>query len=156
MRRVLVVACFGLVCASCSGADDGASWMAQVSDASARADRLAAREQTRAGATSALEEALALPAPDDVADADRRAVRQDLWFRLSRLALAAGDSSRALAAAERGVAEGEADDVFFANLLVARARARGARARSRGVGRLLPSARAQREAHARGARREMT
>lgn len=126
MKRVVVMAVMALACVACSGVDDGASWLAQVTDASARADLLSARPGGRASAMHELEAALALPVPDEVAAADRRAVRQDLWFRVSRLALGGRDDRRALASAEQGLAEGEADDVFFANLLVARGRAREA------------------------------
>lgn len=128
MRRVLaavlLLTSFGLGAAACVD-DDAGAWLARAKSAHAAADRALS-----AGDIVAAREALASfaeqPPPHGVAPEDARVVRQDVHYRLSRLALEAGDPDAALRWAEEGLALGRGDDVFTANLYVARGQAREA------------------------------
>jgi tetratricopeptide (TPR) repeat protein len=97
-------------------------WLAQVKHAHERADgAIAAGELANASAT--LERALEQPTPAALRADDLRVVHQDLLFRLSELAQRRNEPQRALLLAERGLALGRHEDLFSANLLVARGRA---------------------------------
>ena len=117
MTRLLhAVALGALLLAGCEGG--GRAWME-----GARADSAAAEAGDRDEAIAALERLVAREVPDDVAAEDARVVLQDAYARLAALYLEAGDAGAARREADRGLALGEVDDVFTANLLVARGRA---------------------------------
>jgi len=115
MRRAIVLL---VVVAACARHRDAPSWYSSVAEKHAQADRLiesgspAEAERTLA---SILAEVTASPA-----DGDRRTVLQDTYFRLARLSLARGDAQQALRRADEGLALGRRDDLFVANLHVAR------------------------------------
>ena len=101
---------------------------------SAEAEWLAAAEAAHesvdgGGGRAALEDFLARPVPDGVQSDDARVVRQDAAYRLARLLLATGDAERAEAAASEALDEGEKEDIFTANLYVARGQALEAQGR---------------------------
>jgi hypothetical protein len=114
----LVLAFASLGC-SRAGVHDEGPWLADAARRHALAD-----ERLQAGNTPGAKQALldivngAVPA--GVAADDRRGVLQDTYFRLAELDLQARDARSALAAADRGLALGRADDLFVANLLVVR------------------------------------
>ena len=109
---------FALACLLLSGCGDEArSWIAEV-----RADSEAAETAEGTEAIVALERLLAREVPDDVAEEDARVVRQDAHERLAQLLLERGDPERARREVEEGLALGERDDVFTANLLTLRGR----------------------------------
>jgi hypothetical protein len=111
-------------------ADPVASYVESMRTANRLADQALENGETDA-ARHALEGALAADAPASMAADDVRVVRQDLLFRLSQIELASGDAARAADRADEGLNIGIADDVFTANLYVARGRAREALARER-------------------------
>lgn len=107
---------------------DPAAWVAEAEAAHARADAAAAGGDLQA-AHDELSRFVHGEVPIAMADADRRVVRQDVHWRLAELALEMGEPQRAIRHANQGLAEAEgrpAVDVFTANLLVARGRAREA------------------------------
>lgn len=109
-------------------ADDAREWVAACRTESELAD--AAEEAGRPSeAMEQLERLIARPVPEGVAAEDARVLHQDALARLARLSLDAGDSERARHFVERGLALGEEEDLFTANLLVARGRAHEAEGR---------------------------
>lgn len=122
LPRALLVLALVLLGAIVAGCDDGAGrWVERAAADSAaaeqaldRGDAEAARRHLRALVNRAV--------PSDVAERDARVVRQDAYDRLARLALAAGDVAQARRQVEAGLALGEGDDVFTANLLTTRGR----------------------------------
>jgi hypothetical protein len=120
-----VVALFLLAGCSRQRAADG-DWMADAMRRHALADELL----DRGDATAARAQLAAVAdelAPRGDADDDRRRVLQDTYYRLAGLDLRAHDPSAALRHAERGLTLGGGQDVFVANLLVARGAAHEAR-----------------------------
>jgi len=116
------LALLGALAAGCARArhDGDARWIAEAEQRHARAD-----QQLQAGDVPAARAALVGivdgHVPTDIPPGDRRGVLQDTYFRLAELDLKAGDAHAALTDAERGLALGRADDdLFVANLLVAR------------------------------------
>lgn len=113
------------------GCEDGAAtWVEGAMEANAAADRAITTEDWDE-ARRILRGAVDRPVPESVAEEDARVVRQDLLYRLSTVELAAGDPVAAADRADEGLNLGRADDVFTANLLVARAKAREALDRPR-------------------------
>jgi tetratricopeptide (TPR) repeat protein len=137
MRRVrrgaLVQLVLWALCAACSlgsgcssdsrpaptGLGEGAEWVEQVRSAHARADAALAGGDLQA-ARSALRRATDAAVPAEIQPTHRRAVQQDLWFRLAEVALSAQQHAQALQAVEQGLALGRDTDVFTANLWIAR------------------------------------
>jgi tetratricopeptide (TPR) repeat protein len=114
-----------LALAACSRAPSSDGWTSHVAELNAEADRLL-DVGDRAGAARLLTAVADEPAPS--ADLEvRRALVQDARFRLARLALETNDADAALRHADAGLALGARDDLFTANLLVARGAAREAR-----------------------------
>jgi len=112
-----------LVLAACSHGAEPAVWVGNVSRAHLAADQALARGDL-AFARVTLSRIVDLPAPAGLADRDRRVVLQDASFRLAVVELADGRPQAAVAAADRGLALGQFRDLFLANLLAARGRAR--------------------------------
>ncbi len=110
--------------------DRAASWVEGAMEANAAADQAIITEDWDE-ARRILRAAVDRPVPDSLAEDDARVVRQDLLYRLSGVELAAGDPVAAADRADEGLNLGRADDVFTANLLVARAQAREALDRPR-------------------------
>lgn len=96
-------------------------WVDAAGAAHRRADAALAREDLPA-ARAALEGFLDLPAPARVAAEDQRVVRQDILYRLAELGVAQ-DPAGALRWADQGLALGEREDLFSANLWIARGHA---------------------------------
>jgi hypothetical protein len=113
---------------SCGGGadDERAAWIDTMREASESADRALARRDL-ARAEHALLDALGRDVPAGVTRDDRRIVRADLHFRLAELELSRGDVLAAEEVADRALREGRARDLFTANLLIVRGRAREAR-----------------------------
>jgi hypothetical protein len=126
-RYALALAIFAIATA-CGGArdDDAAAWIASMREASESADR-ALGQRDIARAEFALKDALGRDVPAGVTAADRRIVRHDLQYRLAELELGRGDPLRAEEIVDGALREGRARDVFTANLLIVRGRAREAR-----------------------------
>jgi tetratricopeptide (TPR) repeat protein len=122
LARLLCTLSLAALCAiGCSqrhrAADD--PWVAEAARRHALADeRLEAGD--RPGARDALRGIVDAPPPAELPPDDRRGVLQDTYFRLARIDLDARDARAALADAERGLALGQAGDLFVANLLVVR------------------------------------
>lgn len=123
LPRLLPIVLLSLAAlAGCAEDAAPADWMGEARAAHARADEALERED-RGAAREALEAFFEAEVPGRVAKEDARVVRQDVAFRLSRLALEAGEADAALRWADEGLNEGRGGDVFTANLLVARGRA---------------------------------
>ncbi len=106
-------------------AHTAAAWIESAAAAHAEADTALEAAQVGQG-RDALVRFLAEPIPADMAAEDVRVVRQDAHWRLAEMALDDGEPVRALRHANGGLAEGRGRDVFTANLLVSRGRAREA------------------------------
>ena len=106
---------------ACDGGPRPADWLAQATEANRAADAALARSD-RDAARDALGRFVALPVPDGLAADDRRVVVQDVLFRLALVEIEATQPAAALRWIERGLGEGRGEDVFTANLLVARGR----------------------------------
>lgn len=112
--------CFVCACAAQStpgGADD--AWVTEIARVHAAMDRSADPRQAHALLQPALKE----PVPPGIAGADRRRVLQDLYFRSALLSLELAEFTRAAQECELGLALGDAQDEFTANLWIARGRA---------------------------------
>jgi uncharacterized membrane protein len=122
-RALVLIGAFALF-GALVGCDDGAaSWARGATAANAAADEAIATENWDA-ARRLLREAVDREVPGAVAAEDARVVRQDLLYRMTLVEIEAGEFSAAADRADEGLNLGRADDVFTANLLVARARAR--------------------------------
>lgn len=94
------------------------AWVGMVRAAHAQADDALARGRS-GDAQATLQAALEQPIPHGVDTHDRRAVAQDLLFRMAEISLDRGASEQALYEASRGLEYGRVDDVFTLNLLLA-------------------------------------
>ncbi len=112
-----------LLVAFLSGCGDAsARWIDAARRAHVEADaRL--REGDPGAAEKALRRLVTQTVPPDVATSDRRAVLQDAYARLARLALAQGKAEQALRDADVGLSLGEELDVFASALRTVRGRA---------------------------------
>lgn len=111
-----------LLGAGCGHESPGRDWVARTETAHRRADEALARGDFTAG-REALAGLLATPPPAGVSAEDRRLIEQDALFRLALLEIGAGRADVALGWADQGLRIGRHDDLFSANLLVARGRA---------------------------------
>lgn len=123
MKR-LSVACFllFLVASACSARHAPEDWVTDAESAHRVADeRLGLGDPD--GARSALRSALESKVPKSMNPADARVVRQDLYYRLAALELSENRPEDAVRWATAGLGLGEANDVFTANLHIARGKA---------------------------------
>ena len=128
MKRAAITAVVALVLGGCSSQERaaGGDWLANATRRHALADELLDRGDApgaRAHLAAVIDELARRGHPDD----DRRRVLQDTHYRLAGLDLRANDPSAALLQAERGLTLGGGQDLFVANLLVARGAAHEAR-----------------------------
>ncbi len=100
-------------------------YVAEARRASGEAEAAAARGD-RDAQIAALTALAGEEPPPGVALDDARVIRQDAYERLARARHAAGDAEGARRAVEAGLALGERDDLFTANLLTTRGRLREA------------------------------
>ncbi len=122
-RLVTTLVAAGVLLSVAACGDGGAGeWLASARAVHDSADRALAAGDLDAARRS-LQGFATQPPPEGVGPEDARVVRQDVFYRLSRLALREGDAEAAKGWAERGLALGRRDDVFTANLLVARGQA---------------------------------
>jgi hypothetical protein len=120
--RLLVALAWMSVAACMSAPPDGddAAWAASVATRNEDADRLIDRGDI-AGARRVLAAIVASDPGPAAAGEARRMLLQDTYFRLARLELDAREPAAAVGHARQGLALGGAeDDLFVANLLVAR------------------------------------
>lgn len=125
VRVALVIAFLAAVGAGC--ADESGAWVEYVSARSAAASEGAAPDVS----IRALRDIVEREVPEGVAAEDRRVVHQDAYDRLAQLALAAGDLDEAERHVAAGLALGEREDLFTANLLTSRGRIHEARGHDR-------------------------
>ncbi len=105
-----------------------AEWLMSVRSAHLQADgALSAGELERAA--SVLRGVAGVGVPSEVSTEHGRVVLQDLMFRLAEVELERAQHDAALVAADAGLAHGRGDDVFTANLLIARGAALEAKGR---------------------------
>lgn len=100
---------------------DARGWLTRISSAHVEADDALAGQQPDK-AHAALRGALERAVPAQIGAEHVRWVQQDLWYRLAAIDLER-EPTRALLEADRGLALGQHDDLFSANLLAARGRA---------------------------------
>ncbi len=108
--------------ASCSRTDDAVSFIDRAQKAHIDADGLLETGDLD-GARRVLRSAVEATPPGEIRSNDGRIVRQDLYYRLTEVELAASRPDRAAAWASAGLALGQATDVFTANLHIGKARA---------------------------------
>lgn len=108
--------------AGCSRTADSGRWIRDVDQAHRQADQ-ALEKNDRAGAVASLQKIVAGEVPGSVAFEDARAVRQDACFRLASIELESDRPGEAFKWADHGLTLGRGQDLFTANLLVARGQA---------------------------------
>jgi tetratricopeptide (TPR) repeat protein len=126
MRRLALA--LALALSACTPSPE--SYVGASAEDSAAADR-AIEAGDRAAAIERLRAIVEREVPSSLAEEDARVIRQDAYDRWARVALDAGELDEAEAAVGRGLALGERDDVFTANLLTTRGRIHEARERDR-------------------------
>lgn len=109
-----------------------ALWLRQADESHQAADRALAMKQPQAAREALLRFLEAAP-PAGIRSDDARSVQQDAWFHLASVELQSGDAKRAQADAEKGLTLGRETDLFTANLLVVRGRARELQQDDRGA-----------------------
>lgn len=129
-RRWIGIGAAALACVLASACDDGRAWMEANRADSAAAERAIERGEL-AQAARHLEAIAEREVPRGVAEEDARVVRQDAYERWARVEITRGDLDAAQARVDRGLALGEHEDVFTANLLTTRGRIAEARGRDR-------------------------
>lgn len=125
LARAIVAAAVAAVlaaCAGCAGRADSGRWVHQAIEKNRLADRALAERDT-ATAVALLRDLARRQAPAAVSARDGRVVRQDACFRLALLQLEAGQPAQALRWADYGLELGSGQDLFTANLLIARGHA---------------------------------
>ena len=133
-RRWLAFGGAALACLVASACGDGRAWMeANAADSAAAERALAACDLDEAALR--LRAIAEREVPGEVAEDDARVVRQDAYERWARVEMARGDLDAAAERAARGLALGEREDVFTANLLTTRGRIAEARGRDRDAAR---------------------
>lgn len=98
------------------------SWLEERETDHAAIDEALANRDFNAAAKR-IEGALAEPPPLDLPPNAVRVVRQDLYYRKAEILLMRSDPAQALAAVDKGLSLGKEDDLFTANLFIARGRA---------------------------------
>jgi hypothetical protein len=123
-RRVIIAALAAAISAGgCATGDaSAAAWVQRAAAASQAADRARARGDLEA-ARADLVLLVAAPAAPGVSADDRRAVLMDAYYRLAEIETGVGQPAAARAWVERGLALGDRQDLFTANLLLAQGHA---------------------------------
>lgn len=122
MRTTALILALPLLLAACARDRAPETWLErarQLSDAAEEAHQ----RGDRASARDALLSMLEAHPPSRLDEDDARALRQDVCFRLALVELEDGKPAAALAFAERGLSLGKKEDLFSANLHIARGRA---------------------------------
>jgi len=121
MRAIGIISliCAALTAASCAHPAESGRWVGEIQEANRMADR-AIGDGKLVAARSVLKEALEKPAPPEMDDHDAKAIKQDICFRLAMLEIEARRPQAALDWTDRGLQLGTSEDLFTANLLVAR------------------------------------
>jgi len=125
LSRAIMAAAMAAVlagCAGCAGRADSGRWVRRALETNRLADRALAERDT-ATAVGLLRDLARDQAPAAVSARDGRLVRQDACFRLALLQLQQDRPDQALGWAEYGLELGRGQDLFTANLLVARGHA---------------------------------
>jgi tetratricopeptide (TPR) repeat protein len=122
VRRACAILCLGALLSACAREAAPVAWLERVRTASDTAEA-SLRVGDRAAARGKLLSLLESPPPAGLDEDDARSIRQDVCFRLAAIELADGKPAAALAFAERGLSFGRAEDLFGANLHIARGRA---------------------------------
>ncbi len=119
MRRCYTITLLlALLGSACSRMDGSSRWIRQAHQANLDADRAIRRGDTES-ARKALVASLEQPVPDTVNPHDSRMVKQDMCFRLSLVEMEENRHEQALEWARHGLALGQRQDLFTANLYVA-------------------------------------
>lgn len=130
VAAIAFVAANALACAA-GPSRDAVSWISEATRVNREANEAVARGD-REAAYAALVQFVQhpdVPRPDVGrldARGDKRIVLMDVYFRLAEMALAARNAPAALLWSSRGLALGAANDVFSANLLIAKGHAAAA------------------------------
>lgn len=128
VRALLLALSWALLVPACTV--DPEAYVAASAEDSAAADRAIERgEHERA--IERLRAIAEREVPASVAEEDARVIRQDAYDRWARVLLGRGDVDAASGVVERGLALGEREDLFTANLLTTRGRIHEAGGRDR-------------------------
>lgn len=129
MKRVCVVALVALVAlGACSakyagvGTEAPADWILRQEQMHLRVDELLV-EGSRDAAAELLRGSLDVPAPPDLPEEVRQAVRKDALFRIASIELDARRFRAALDVSDQALGYGESKDVFTVNVYIAKGRA---------------------------------
>ena len=123
----LALLCAGLAL-GCTPDPDG--YVAASAEDSAAADRAIERGEHEP-AIERLRAIVEREVPASVAEEDARVIRQDAYDRWARVLMGRGEVDEATRVVDRGLALGEREDLFTANLLTTRGRLHEARGRDR-------------------------
>ena len=121
-RNLLVLFFLTPCLASCLASREDADFVRRSIEAHRLADAAIEKGEV-AEARAHLEAIWQEQAAGSLAEADRRVILQDVAYRLADLESAAGEHGQALLRCDAGLALGQHDDLFTANLLVERGRA---------------------------------
>jgi tetratricopeptide (TPR) repeat protein len=122
VKHAAVLGIFLLTLCSCMSTEAEEAWVSSAQAASESAQRASSATELET-ATRDLSHALNARVPSGIDALHRRIVRQDLAYQLASIAQRRGRLDDALRAADRGLREGTADDIFSANLYIARGHA---------------------------------
>lgn len=130
--RLAIATLTAALVTGCAAGDDAGprGWVSGAARAHELADEAVARGDLNE-ARRTLRAAVDAPIPEAVEPEDRRVVRQDLLYRLADVELRASRAAEAESLADEGLGLGRARDLFTANLLVMRGRAREALSKDR-------------------------
>lgn len=131
-RRLALILTLCACLAACGTAPEPHEWLARAAEAHDQADHALGAGDLD-GAREALLEVLHPPSSLAVDDEDLRVLRQDLYFRLAVLELAAGAPQAAVDWVNEGLTLGAREDIFTANLLVVRGQSNEALGNDRGA-----------------------
>ncbi len=122
MRTSALILAVPILCAACARDRAPETWLEHARKLSDAAEE-AQKRGDRAAAREALLSMFEAPPPSRLNADDARSIRQDVCFRLALVELEDGKPAAALTFAERGLSLGKNEDVFSANLHIARGRA---------------------------------
>lgn len=122
IKAWLPLALLACLLIGCSSDAEPSRWVERAAEAHQQADEALTRDD-HAAASAALTPIAEGVAPEGVSAADGRVIQQDACFRLALIQLKAREAEAAVKWAQVGLDLGAGQDLYTANLLIARGRA---------------------------------